>query len=307
MPRPYSYPLSPDLIRHVTETLGDAGREWIVELPMLINELSTMWSLEVGEPFLAGEFNFVAPALRHQNEAVVLKICPPFENGEFLSECKWLRYRDGRGAIRLVEVDRYSHAMLLERAVPGRSLAEGFQGNEPAIVSHALEVLAAIRMPEPSDGADAIVLANWFKNLERAGGTDFPSEYAEKALYFYSELSAKEPPAYLHGDFHPGNIVTATRSAHLAIDPKGIIGPLGYDVAVFLNNLYWGQGNEIDHAEVKAVLWECVGKFSAAVGISEWDLRRWAFAVSVLGAWWTFDEMPAIYSGGVAKADIWDV
>jgi streptomycin 6-kinase len=155
--------------------------------------------------------------------------------------------------------------------------------------------------------SEAIVLDDWFRTLLRARGTEFPAAYVEKALGFYAELTSKSPLAYLHGDFHPGNIVTATRSPYLAIDPKGIIGPIGYDVAVFLNNLYGGQGENVDHSAVRQMLAASIAQFSAALSISQRDLRRWAFAVRVLGAWWTFDEMPALYSGGVVKADIWDV
>ena len=173
--------------------------------------------------------------------------------------------------------------MLLERAIPGVNLAEGFKRKESSLVSLAIEVLKAIQMDAPGGVDDAIILDDWFANLERARGSEFPSEYVEKALQYYSWLTYEVPIAYFHGDFHPGNIVTATRSPFLAIDPKGIIGPVGYDIAVFLNNLYWGQGDDVDHDNMKAMLVLAINQFSAAFDISHTDLRRWAFSVQVLG------------------------
>ena len=48
--------------------------------------------------------------------------------------------------------------------------------------------------------------------------------------------------------------------------------------------------------------------FSDAFDMSPIDLRQWAYAQMVLGAWWSFDEMPEHYDDAtVAKADIWNV
>ena len=83
-----------------------------------------------------------------------------------------------------------------------------------------------------------------------------------------------------------------------------MIGPIGYDIAVFLNNFLWWQETRVD---VKARLSAAVTMFSAAFDIEPLVLRQWAFAQMVLSAWWTFDEMPEIYDNEVAKADIWEL
>jgi streptomycin 6-kinase len=228
----------------------------------------------------------------------------PYPDGEAYSEAAWLKHRNGMGCIRLIEQERDARAYMMERAAPGINFTEEFKDREPEAVAPAIEVLKIITTEPPANLTDVISLDTWFSNLERAVGTDFPGEYAGKALELYRKMSSKTPPMYLHGDFHPGNIVTATREPYLAIDPKGIIGALGYDIAVFLSNFHWWQDERPDVGERLDL---AVKQFSAAFDISEIDLRGWAFATRVLGAWWTFDEMPTLYSGGVAKADIWDV
>jgi streptomycin 6-kinase len=292
------------LISHVTGVLGEQGRQWISQLPQLIDAVARDWNLIVDKPLEAGEFNLVAPAVRSGREQVILKISPPFEDGEYFSETAWLRNRAGSGCVRLLAENSSFRAMLLERAIPGLNLAELFKGNELNCLESAILVLENVRMAAPPTVKDVILLDNWFKKLERAIGTEFPAKYTEKALAFYRELSDKEELCYLHGDFHPGNIVSARREPFLAIDPKGIIGPLGYDIAVFMNNLHWWQS---ERSDVRERLDEAVMRFSAAFEISELDIRKWAFAAQVIGAWWTFDELPALYSGGVVKADVWEV
>jgi streptomycin 6-kinase len=304
MDHSFNAPLPEELVTHVSEILGKEGAKWLRNLPALIGHLEELWSVKIGIPFAAGEFNYVAPARRNESEDVVVKIAPPYPDGEVYSEAAWLKHHNGVGCIRLIEQDRDARAYLMERAIPGINLSEEFKSREPEAVAPAIEVLNIISDAPPFHLTDVISLDKWFDGMRCHVGTDFPAEYAGKALKLYGELSSKLPPKYLHGDFHPANIVTAAREPYLAIDPKGIIGGLGYDIAVFLNNFHWWQDTRPD---VRDRLDAAVKQFSAAFNISEIDLRGWAFATSVLGAWWTFDEMPALYSGGVAKADIWDV
>src|SRR5262245_61159391 len=46
-------------------------------------------------------------------------------------------------------------------------------------------------------------------------------------------------PVLMHGDFHHFNILSSERG-WLVIDPKGVIGPAGYEVGPFMMNP-WGS------------------------------------------------------------------
>ena len=298
--------LPANLVLHVTAICGEKGEAWLRELPAIITELERAWSIVVDEPFAAGEFNFVAPATGPDGALTVLKIAPPFVTNEIIGEANYLRHRDGHGAVRLVDEDPVRRAILIERALPGKNLAERFAGNEPGAVQPAIDVMRCLLVPpSPADRDGITTLDHWFDGLRRHGATDFPGSYAAKALEFYETLSTQRGrEAYLHGDFHPGNVVTARRSPYLAIDPKGIIGHVGYDIAVFLNNFHWWQEGKPD---IYARLDMAITQFSKAFEIDPLELRQWAFAQMVLGAWWNFDEMPQHYDNEVAKADIWNV
>jgi streptomycin 6-kinase len=294
-----------ELVTHIRAICGRKGEEWFEQLPTTIKGLEDKWSLKVEPPFPGIEFNFVAPAIREESEQVVLKISPPFEQIEIYGEAAYLRCRVGAGAVRLLEEDRESRAILIERALPGESLSEYFKGREPEVARPMINVLQAILRPVPAESVEAATVDKWFDNLRRSASTDFPGNYVVKALTIYEKLSQQNDRVfYLHGDFHPANVVTATRSPYLAIDPKGLIGHLGYDIAVFLNNFHWWQEGRPD---VNERLDAAVDQFSIAFDIDPTEIRQWAFAQMVLGAWWTFDEMPEMYKNEVVKADVWNV
>ncbi|HVF30333.1 MAG TPA: aminoglycoside phosphotransferase family protein [Pyrinomonadaceae bacterium] len=300
----YKHAFPQELVTHVSSILGANGTEWLDLLPLLIDELSGRWGLVVGEPFAAGEFNFVAPATRADGQLVVLKIAPPYTDDEYVGEADFLSHRRGRGIVSLLERDNELRGILLERALPGKNLAELFTGSETEAIQPAIDVLQSI-LGEPPLHANPTTLDRWFAGMERALGTKFPADYVHRAFKIYRRLSNQPGRTfYLHGDYHPGNVVNAERSPYLAIDPKGIVGHIGYDIAVFLNNYHWWQEKEPD---IQPRLAHAVERFSAAFVIDPHELREWAFAQMVLGAWWNFDDMPEHYDNAVAKADIWNV
>lgn len=297
--------LPTELQTHVTAILDEQGVAWLDELPALVADLESKWSIEVDEPFAAGEFNFVAAATRVvDGELAVLKIAPPYTDQEYLREAEFLRVRNGRGAVRLFEQDIERRAILIERSMPGANLAEIFADSKHEAIAPAIAVLYQLAESPPADIVHIKTVDEWFDGLRRYAETRFPADYARKALAIYEKLAARDSTCYLHGDFHPANIVSASRAEYLAIDPKGVMGNIGYDIAVFLNNFHWWQERDPD---VRQKLDIAVRQFSDAFDIPPDELRQWAYAQMVLGAWWSFDEMPQHYDNEVAKADIWNV
>jgi streptomycin 6-kinase len=195
--------------------------------------------------------------------------------------------------------------MLLERAMPGKNLAELFTGDEARAIAPAIDVLHSI-LGEPPPAYQPKTLDMWFAGMRRAESTSFPTAYVTKALEIYEGLSLQPGRTfYLHGDFHPGNVVSSGDSSYLAIDPKGVVGHVGYDISVFLNNYHWWQETKPD---IHERLDHAVETFARAFEIDPRELREWAFAQMVIGAWWNFDDMPLLYERAtLAKADIWNV
>lgn len=294
-----------ELAKNTRALCGEHAEPWLKSLPDLLDLLETKWGITVGDPFTNGEYNYVARAVGDHGDPCVIKVAPPRNDRELHSEAKYLTTADGNGAVRLLAQDLEHMALLMERAVPGKTLTLCFEDNEPAAIQPAIDLLISTARELPDELSDVIQLDDWFDGLRRHPATRFPRAYGDKALAIYADLSSQAGRiGYLHGDFHPDNIVSAGRSPFLLIDPKGMVGHIGYEIAVFLNNFHWWQE---DRSDVRARLKSALSQFSEAFGITTRELREWAFAQMVLSAWWTFDEMPNLYNNEVAKADIWDV
>lgn len=301
----FRYPLPSELIAHVTAICGRRGEEWLERLPETVACLEELWSIRVEEPFPGGEFNYVAKAIHTDGESVVLKISPPYERPEIHCEAAYLSVRNGNSTVRLLAEDANRSAILLEHALPGKALFEHFRDDPLACVDPAISVLKALLLPPPAEVVEVQSLDGWFDRFRQYKKADFPREHAARALAIYEELSQQSDRTfYLHGDFHPGNIVTATRETFLAIDPKGLVGHIGYDIGVFVNNLHWWQKK---NGDVGQFLDQAVGKFAVGFDLSELDVRRWAYAFMVIGAWWNFTDMPALYENEVAMVDVWGI
>ena len=305
MPNPYEHKPPAELVKHVTGLCGRRGEEWLENLPAIVGELENAWDVTVGGPFEKGEFNFVAPADSANGLDAVLKIAPPYEQTEIFAEAEFLRAHAGAGCVNLLREDRSRFAILIERARPGESMDVHFDADPFACVEPAVDVLKSILSAPLANIADVQYLDHWFDRFERFRETEFPKDYGEKALAIYERLRQQHDRIYyLHGDFHPGNIVTSNRGPFLTIDPKGLIGHVSYDVAVFLNNLHWWQNGRpglVD--DLRAAL----EKFAAAFQIDELEVREAAYAFMVIGAWWNFEDMPEHYDNEVKLADIWRV
>lgn len=259
----------------------------------------------MGEPFPGIEYNYVTPAFSHQLGDVVLKVAPPWQPVEIFGEAAYLAARNGNGCVRLLAEAHDRRAILLERIDPGQNMTEFFAGRESEAVTPAIEALKKVLLPVPVSFDHIAPVNGWFDALRKVDETAFPAEYAFKAFDIYDRLSLQPGRTfYLHGDFHPGNIVTQRESSFCVIDPKGWSGHIGYEISVFLNNYrnWLGSRNDINTA-----LDVAVDQFSATFDISPDELRQWAFAEMVIGAWWNFVDMPDLYNGEVANADIWDV
>jgi len=158
---------------------------------------------------------------------------------------------------------------------------------------------------EPSNNSAFRRLEDWFNNFfVKAEKTNFPARFQNKAREFYEELSSASKHKFLiHGDLHHENILSATREPFLAIDPKGIVGDIGYEISVFLNNHLWWLSPE---PNLQEKLNSAVRLFSEAFAVEPQDLRRWAFAQMVLSAWWTFEENGKNWQADLDLAEIWE-
>jgi streptomycin 6-kinase len=271
------------------ELTSDEGCSWLASLPAVVAALEDEWEVRTGPPYTRGTTAWTAPAGR----TAVLKVSWPHREARY--EADGLALWAGAGAVKLVRSDPSRWAMLLERCEPGIALDES-----GLTVTAAMEVAAGVirrlwSAPVPS-GAP----------FERLG--DVAREWAE----LVRERMARHRPAFdpglvalgaslletlpdrgqtvvLHGDFNPGNILSAARAPFLAIDAKPMVGDAAYDP--------WPLVDQIDDRTAPADLRDRARFFAELVDVPPDRMLAWGLARCVEGALWDVDE------GRLAKAE----
>ena len=275
--------------RSIVEVWEDEGAAWLRRLPDRLVEYSRRWDLVVGPPLEPLSYNYVAPATRRDGAEAVLKVGVPRD--EVRTEIAALQIYAGRGAVRLLEADADSCAMLLERLRPGRMLST--LGDDDRMTEIAAEVVRRLWQPA-APGHVFPQLADWFDgfaDLRRAfGGATGPLDarlVAEAEGLSRDLLASTAEPVLLHGDFHHYNVLSADREPWLAIDPKGRVGDPAYDTStLFYNALPEG----LDDAELGRFLTRRVEVLAGALGIDRARILGWGVAQAMLSAWWSYDD-----------------
>ena len=152
--------------------------------------------------------------------------------------------------------------------------------------------------------------ADWGRAFQRHraehGGSAGPLPQAifERGERLYHELDASTTRRMLlHGDLHQGNILSATRQAWLAIDPKGIVGDPTYETGPLLLNL-WEDLYPVSDPE--AILANRVAWLAADLGLEPTRVREWGIARLVLSAVWSAENNGTGWRHAIELAEILD-
>jgi len=292
-----------ELVRNATELRGAEGAEWANRLPTLAADCGRRWSLRVGPPFPELSQNWVAPALRADGTASVLKLSFP-EDPEFRTEAQALRLFNGRGIARLLELDLDRGAMLLERLDPGVPL-DTVEDDEEAM-SIAADVLRRLWRPAPADHPFPLVsdLARGLMRLRRhfGGGTGpLPARLVEEAEALFAELiPSQAEPVVLHGDLHHGNILAARRRPWLAIDPKGVVGELTFDTGALLYN----PTELLEVPRPERILKRRIDQLAEELDLDSARVRGWGLSRAVLAAYWGWEDSGEVWDEALAFAEL---
>lgn len=284
-------------IQNIHAAFGERGSDWLRRLPDLIEEASQRWRLLDVEPVHNLSYNFVAFAQRG-GEDVVIKLGVP--NRELTSEMQALKLFGGAGACRLLDNDEEKGFLLIERLRPGVMLAEMQDDDKRTHI--AIDVMRGLWRPAPFENRTFIQLTDWFDELKQVrlgfdGGTGpFPGDIFERVEAQLPELFADEEVCLMHGDFHHYNILSSERG-WLVIDPKGVIGPAGYEIGPLMLNPWI---KPMDRIQFKVQAERRVDILRERMGWAREKIIGWAMAHSVLSAYWDL-ELDPVYPLEAAK------
>jgi streptomycin 6-kinase len=185
--------------------------------------------------------------------------------------------------------------MLIERIRPGTMLSALLSEREEEATTVAAGIMRASTLAVPNNDHDFPNVADWAGRAMRSlrdtfnGGTGpFPRRIVEEAERAFDELIASTAePKLLHGDLHHTNILASDECGWLAIDPKGVVGDIGYETATFIRNeLPADVGSE----QTRRLIARRVDQLAEALNLDRERVRRWALAHCVMSAWWDYDE-----------------
>ena len=270
------------------------GREkanvWLNNLPTILASCAQRWHLTLLPSVAHLSFHYVVPAVRTDGTPVMVKACSP--TGEFAAEAEALRLLAGPGMARLLAVDETAEVLLLERLMPGTTLAELVPEQDERATSILAALMRKIWQPTPAEHNFPTV-EDWGKGFERlrarynGGYGPFPRHLVEEAETLFAELnSSAQSHMLLHGDLHHENILQ-TGNEWRAIDAKGVVGDPGYETGLLCYNPM-PQLNQVPN--LHALLARRVDQLAEELDIERVRIRGWGLAQCMLSAWWHVED-----------------
>lgn len=200
----------------------------------------------------------------------------------------------GRGVVQVYE--HVPGAALFERLDPGEPLAKlTLEGRDDEATDILAMLLGRMAPGDPPDGCATV--EQWgeaFARYAASGERRVPPGLLEPARRIYAYLAATQrEPALLHADLHHGNVLSDRARGWCAIDPKGVVGELEFELGAALRN-------PLDRPDLFAsldVVERRLDHYGLVLGIDLSRARGWAFAQAVLSAIWTTEDGKAAEAG----------
>ena len=258
---------------------------WLASLPATVARLCAKWSIEL-DPVIP-ETSMTLVLLGHSAVLgpVVIKSSPLAD--EFRAEATALALAAGDNVSRLYDVDFERSAMVTERIVPGTQLRDVPMADEDA-TRLAAETVCTMWRPVPNPvGLHPLrlwmrALFSWSPRPDRLA-----TDLVEHAQAVGSSLLANSArDCLLHGDFQHHNLLQRASGDWVIIDPKGLIGDPGFDIAAWMYNPPGVSARDDYLAVAKRRIAICAEVWS----MDQQELTAWAFVGAVLSACWSAGE-----------------
>lgn len=217
------------VVRFGTDVLG-----WCDELPTLVHELAVRWELDLVASGGGGTSRVFRCLQRDTGASVWLKLTPePLIARE---EAEALRaWADVPSVVTLLAADLAAGALLLENVEPGVPVRQ-LAWNAPEVAA----LLRDLRVSPPGPGKHSVLrplshridflfdLTERRLAAARANGVVAPTVLGQ-ARAAALELAASGPVGLVHGDLHPGNVLSGPDARMVAIDPRPTWGDPDFD------------------------------------------------------------------------------
>jgi streptomycin 6-kinase len=267
------------------------------EVSSRVAERIAAWRVVV-ERFLTTETSILAFGWRDQQPVVLKVIKNPgdeWQSGSILDAF------EGRGVVRVHE--HIEGAMLLERLIPGESLrsmvVNGADDDATRVLAETIHTMS----PRTPEGIvpTARDWARAFESYAASGDGQIPGPLLQTAHRTYMDLcDSQSHLRLLHGDLHHYNVLFDAERGWIAIDPKGVMGELEFEVGAALRNPVGSP----ELFAAPSIIRRRVERLGRELDLDETRILRWAYAQAVLAAIWAIEDGMRVEDlGWIALAD----
>lgn len=278
------------------------GVAWVNAYPSLMADCVDRWGLKLLGTASAGlPMNMIHYAETREGHPVVLKVGVP--HPEQKTELLALLYYEGRHAVRVIDSDDKSGAILMERIFPGTNLrAYGFRADMNDALRSQVSIELMNVLPVSAAAIDGLpTFDEWlslafsrFRNHTKSN--DHFLSFINLTESLYAEIKTTYPETFLlHGDLHHENILRDDAVGWVAIDPKGVIGPKIMECGRFIQNFIEDEipsatslGDATDK-EIMLILEERLKVFNNVTGFDQHHLAMVTFIDQVLSTCWSMN------------------
>ena len=232
------------------------------------------------------------------NHAVVLKIIK--QPGDEWHSGRILEAFNGNGFARVYE--HAPGAVLLERLRPGTPLVDLALNDRDeeatGILADIMRQISSIKLvtsESESTTPDATLprwptVQDWAKGFDRyreSGDEQIPKHLVDVGQRLFLDLCASQQrPNLLHGDLQHYNVLFDSDRGWLAIDPKGVVGEIEYELGAVLRNPAERPELFLSRSTIERRL----EQFSTKLNLDYERALAWAFAQAVLSAIWSVED-----------------
>jgi streptomycin 6-kinase len=199
-----------------------------------------------------------------------------------------LRAFQGSGTVRVLESDE--GALLLEQVEPARQLVELVrEGHDEEATAICAQLISQMAHHEPPPCCPTVLewARGFDRHLSQSNDVAIPVQLVERARETYRRLATSQKQTMLlHGDLHHYNVLSDSDRGWVAIDPKGVVAELEYELGAIIRNPI-----ELpDFYTSRAVVERRLKQLTGALELDYDRALSWTFAQAVLSVIWSFED-----------------
>jgi len=262
------------------------GANFYAKLVLDLEEYARLWGLSDFEQIDYYSVNCIFKCFSNKHGSCILKIGNP--SRETYTEYHMLREYNGRGFCKVYQSDIANGVLLIERIIPGIQLRA-----EPNL-DKRLDMFCGLWSRLHIKASNKTVYPTYMQWVSRI--TQYMREINEQKNLFRKMLRAEEichslcekypGEMLLHGDLHHDNILLDKDNSYLAIDPKGVVGDIVFDIPRFILNEF---GDTIDDCLVNKIAY-ITQELSKKLHIPQYDIHRLLFVEICMANSWSVES-----------------